>query len=76
MNFCVVGEAKKVISLVEAKKSIFFFQICPSEDFHVSLFRREDLHRNLLVNAYVSFAIEFLCVFREDFAGSLPTFLC
>ena len=41
----------------------FFFQICPSEDFRISFFRREDLHGSLLVNAYVSFAIDFMCVF-------------
>ena len=29
------------------------------DDFHGS--RPEDLHGNLLVNAYVSFAIDFMC---------------
>lgn len=35
-----------------------------------------NLLRSFLVNAYVSFTVDFLCVFREDFSRSLLTLLC
>ena len=32
----------------------------------------EDLYGSLLVNTEFSFAIDFMCVFRDDFSESLP----
>ena len=68
VNFSVIGEANQVISLVESLKLIFF-QICSSEDFRVSLLVVEDLFESLLVNIEVSFAIDLICVLREDFSN-------
>ena len=51
--------AKQFISLVETMKSVFFFKSARPDDFRVSLLAIDDLHGSLLVNAYVSFAIDF-----------------
>ena len=37
--------------------------------------RRKLIRRSLLVNVKVSFTIDFMSDFRENFPGSLPTFL-
>ena len=74
-KFCVIGKSNQVISLVESTKLIFFSDLfvtrlsCKSSD-------RRILIRKSSVNKDVSFAIDFICVFRDDFYGSLPTFLC
>ena len=54
----------------------FVFQICSSEDFRVSLLVVEDLYGSLPVNTDASFSIDFMCVYKDDFFGSLPTFIC
>ena len=51
--------AKQIISLVETMKSVFFSSyVCP-DDLRVSLLTVDDLYGSLLVNAEVSFAIDF-----------------
>ena len=51
--------AKQVISLVETLKLIFFSRSVRPDDFLVSHLVVDDLHGSLVVNAEVSFAIDF-----------------
>ena len=64
VKYCVVGEAKQVISLVKAMKSIFSSKYVRKKTYTEVFWSMHRLASQLI-----------LCVsFRDDFSGSLPVF--
>ena len=75
LNLCVLGEVKLVISLGKCMKSILFKDLFARRLPYKYYGRRRLIQRSILVNEEVSFTIDFMSVFRENFPRSLPTFL-